>query len=244
MGDNVLPNTKKHTGRWGIFRMVRGMRGQKMFWVGMLSLWVMGTLWVMATPVASADQYVDQNADRYDYQPTPTLGQDLRRGGYVIYFRHATTDRQVRDRDIRNNLTNCAAQRNLNAAGQQQAQAIGAAFRTAAIPIGRVLASPYCRTLDTAQLAFGRVEPEPALLAIFYDRSLGDVRVTAMFALLSTLPSPATNTILVGHGVNLAAAAEIDLPEGGAAVVRPRGANRFTLVAIVPAEAWPEQLSR
>jgi hypothetical protein len=29
---------------------------------------------------------------------------------------------------------------------------------------------------------------------------------------------------LAGHGVNLAAA-EIDLPEGGAAVVRPRGAN-------------------
>lgn len=174
----------------------------------------------------------------------PNPGSGFTPGGYVIYFRHATTDRQVRDRDIRNNLTNCAAQRNLNAAGQQQAQAIGAAFRTAAIPIGRVLASPYCRTLDTAQLAFGRVEPEPALLAIFYDRSLGDVRVTAMFALLSTLPSPATNTILVGHGVNLAAAAEIDLPEGGAAVVRPRGANRFTLVAIVPAEAWPEQLSR
>ncbi|APB34979.1 phosphoglycerate mutase family protein [Gloeomargarita lithophora Alchichica-D10] len=184
------------------------------------------------------------NADQYDYQPTPTLGQDLRRGGYVIYFRHALTDRTVRDRDIRNNLSNCTAQRNLSSAGQQQAQAIGQAFQTANIPIGRVVASPYCRTLDTARLAFGRVEPEPALLAIFYNRSLGDVRVTAMFQLLSTLPTAGTNTILIGHGVNLAAAAEIDLPEGGAAVVRPQGNNRFSLVAIVPPQAWPEQLSR
>jgi phosphohistidine phosphatase SixA len=209
-----------------------------MFWLGWLGFLVL--LPGEISPKAPSHWWAAQ----YDYQPSATLGQDLRRGGYVIYFRHALTDHSVRDRDIRNNLDNCSAQRNLSEAGKQQAQAIGQALQTAQIPIGRVFASPYCRTLDTARLAFGRVEVEPALLAIFYDRTLGDVRVAALLQLLSTLPPPGKNTILIGHGVNLAAAAEIDLPEGGAVVVQPRGENRFTLVAIVPAEAWVEQLSR
>ena len=81
----------------------------------------------------------------------------LRGGGFVLYFRHADTD--WKQNDTRGmNLEDCAAQRNLSDRGRENARAIGAAIRALAIPIGSVLASPLCRTVETAMLAFGVAE--------------------------------------------------------------------------------------
>src|SRR4051812_30257389 len=82
---------------------------------------------------------------------TPPLVERLRRGGYVLALRHAATDQSMADntRDLRD----CSKQRNLSAAGRRQAQAIGRALRRLRIPVGTVLASPYCRTRATARLA-------------------------------------------------------------------------------------------
>jgi Histidine phosphatase superfamily (branch 1) len=82
------------------------------------------------------------------------LADRLRRGGYVLAFRHAATDFSMTDstRDLRD----CSGQRNLTAEGRRQARSIGREFRRLAIPVGRVLASPFCRTRETASLAFGR----------------------------------------------------------------------------------------
>ena len=55
-------------------------------------------------------------------------------------------------------LGDCATQRNLDAQGRAQSVAIGASFRDLGIPVSRVLASPFCRTLETAALAFGHVQ--------------------------------------------------------------------------------------
>ena len=52
----------------------------------------------------------------------------------------------------------------LTEVGQDQARAIGAAFRNAGIPVGRVLGSGLCRAIETGRLAFGRVEASDALL--------------------------------------------------------------------------------
>ncbi|MBI4572000.1 MAG: hypothetical protein HY713_01780 [candidate division NC10 bacterium] len=41
------------------------------------------------------------------------------------------------------------------------------AFRERGVPVGRVLSSRWCRCLDTARLAFGRVEPWPPLDSFF-----------------------------------------------------------------------------
>ena len=93
----------------------------------------------------------------------PALLSELRKGGYLILFRHAETVMQpsfsgtpeFREDDF----THCGTQRNLSKDGRNQAAAIGEAFRALEIPIGFVRASPYCRTRDTAWLAFGRVTP-------------------------------------------------------------------------------------
>jgi virginiamycin B lyase len=84
------------------------------------------------------------------------LVRALQDGGYVIYFRHAATDFSREDTNKRN-LRDCRTQRNLNAKGRAHARAIGRGFRELRIPVGTVLASRYCRTRQTASLAFGRV---------------------------------------------------------------------------------------
>jgi hypothetical protein len=52
------------------------------------------------------------------------LVRALRRGGYVIYFRHAATDPSPDDADPVV-LSDCDTQRNLSAAGRTQARSLG-----------------------------------------------------------------------------------------------------------------------
>src|SRR5687767_2837018 len=51
----------------------------------------------------------------------------LRRGGYVLAFRHAAPD--LSTTDMTGDLRDCSRQRNLNAAGRRQSRSIGRAFR-------------------------------------------------------------------------------------------------------------------
>src|SRR2546423_4067563 len=85
----------------------------------------------------------------------PALVNALRRGGYVIYFRHTSTDFGQNDEGM-TSYDDCTKQRNLTEQGRAEARAIGVAIAKLQIPIGDVLASPYCRTLETARLIFGR----------------------------------------------------------------------------------------
>ena len=91
-----------------------------------------------------------------------TLVAALRGGGYVLYFRHAATDFGQND-DRMTGYEDCATQRNLIDKGRADARAIGAAVRRLAIPADDVLASPFCRTMETAQLIFGRATASPAV---------------------------------------------------------------------------------
>jgi phosphohistidine phosphatase SixA len=163
----------------------------------------------------------------------------LRRGGNVIFFRHAATDRSQTDSDAQN-LENCQTQRNLSEQGRSDARAIGQAFQALGIPVGQVLASPYCRTLETAQLAFGRVEPSRDLLPTLSaeDDARREELVAGLRRLLGTPPATGVNTILVSHQFNLQDATSVSIVEGEAAVFEPVGANGFRLVARVPPNMW------
>ena len=91
-------------------------------------------------------------------EPSPAqLLADLSNGGYVLYFRHTATDFSQTDEKMKR-YEDCADQRNLIDKGRADARAAGATIRQLGIPIERVLASPFCRTVETAQLLFGRAE--------------------------------------------------------------------------------------
>lgn len=163
----------------------------------------------------------------------------LRGGGYVLLFRHAATDYLQSDVD-RQNLENCATQRNLSEHGRQQASLIGQAFRQLQIPVGAVLASPYCRTLETARLAFGAAEPSADLVSELSNDTSGDrERLTAALrGMLAQPPEAGTNAVLVTHTLNVQSALGLDIEEGEAIVAGPDGSGGYAVVARVLAEGW------
>jgi phosphohistidine phosphatase SixA len=77
----------------------------------------------------------------------------LKQGGKVILLRHTHVD--IREGIGRLAPGNCAEEVNLSASGVEQAKRIGEVFRAHGIAVGEVLASPYCRCMDTGKLAFG-----------------------------------------------------------------------------------------
>ena len=84
------------------------------------------------------------------------LGRPSARPGAVVVLRHSYAPGGFDPPDAR--LDDCSTQRNLDDNGRAQARRIGEAFRRQGIAVGAVLSSPRCRCLDTARLAFGKVE--------------------------------------------------------------------------------------
>ncbi len=128
----------------------------------------------------------------------------LQGGGHVVLMRHAATVPGIGD-PPGFKLGQCATQRNLSASGRTDAEQIGAAFRRHAVPLASVLSSRWCRCIDTAQLAFGRVEPNSMLDSMFTDETAARQRkLEATRAYLAGLKN-AGNVVLVTHDVNIRA---------------------------------------
>ncbi|HSE06542.1 MAG TPA: histidine phosphatase family protein [Methylomirabilota bacterium] len=167
----------------------------------------------------------------------PELLAALRAGGYTLYFRHADTDHRQNDRRM-TSLEDCATQRNLTDRGRDHSRALGEVIRALGIPIGAVHASPLCRTVETAVLAFGTAVQAPAV------REGGPLppgspgRFAALRVLLSTPGEPGVNTVIVGHAYPYYALVGGQyLSEGEADIVRPRGTD-FEIVARVGLTQW------
>jgi hypothetical protein len=90
-----------------------------------------------------------------------------------------------------------------------------------------VLSSEYCRTRETAEIAFGRVTPTQDLTSRVSTASAEEehARIEALRRLLATPPAPGTNTILVGHQFNLRDATGVSIAEGEAAIFQPMGTS-------------------
>ena len=163
---------------------------------------------------------------------------DLKKGGLVVYFRHSITD--TSQTDAAADLARCETQRNLSEAGRAQATKIGQAFKALGIPVGEVLSSPFCRTKDTAQLAFGHFTVSDDLFFASNAPKDAVARMTASLRrMLSTRPADGANSIVVSHTSNLREAAGIwPKPEGVAIVFRPLGDGRFEALARIPPEDW------
>jgi virginiamycin B lyase len=161
-------------------------------------------------------------------------------GGYVLVFRHAATDFSRLDAD-RIVIGDCRTQRNLSPAGRADATAIGAGARRTGVRVGRVLASPFCRTLETARLAFGRVRVHRALFnTVTAERNaVWRRQIRSARALFARRPAPGTVDVLVTHGSVVADVTGRTLGEGEALALRPRGGGRFTVVGTIAPDDWP-----
>ena len=143
----------------------------------------------------------------------------LRKGGYVLLMRHAATEPGIGD-PPQFRLEDCKTQRNLSAAGKEQAAKTGKRYKDAGIRISAVLSSRWCRCLDTANIAFGSTIPEPALDSFFGDRSAQNERQTAAtHARIQSFRGPG-NLIMVTHQVNITALTGEFPAEGEIFIVR------------------------
>jgi phosphohistidine phosphatase SixA len=172
--------------------------------------------------------------------------EDMKKGGYVVVIRHGRTDESADTRDASPlDLSNCAGQLMLNEVGKRQAQAIGEAFKKAEVPVGKVIASPYCRAMETGRLAFGKAEPSDALLLEAFVPAPGTPvaapwpqRVEMMKQLIATEPAAGTNTVLITHFPNVKAMLGVQIGFGDAAIVKPEGHGGVTIVARISAKEW------
>jgi broad specificity phosphatase PhoE len=146
----------------------------------------------------------------------------LKGGGQVVLIRHAITTPGVGD-PPGFRLEDCGTQRNLTDAGRQHARRIGEEWRKRGIAVERVVSSPWCRCLETAQLAFGKVSQTSTALSNLFGRSENRERqVRAMRDIVSGHGGKA-NLVLVTHGSTIAALTGVN-PGTGEMVVLSKGA--------------------
>lgn len=155
----------------------------------------------------------------------------------MLYLRHTATDFSKNDEGMVS-FEDCAAQRNLTDAGREQARRIGSEIRRLGIPVGEVLASPFCRTVETAMLAFGKAARTPGARGGPV-KSDDPRRYEALKKLLSQKVEAKDNRVISSHGnPYYAVFGPPYLAEGEIAVVRPLGAGRFESLARIKLEDW------
>lgn len=175
-------------------------------------------LWAVALPFAPR---ADERAER--------LWAELASGGVTMLLRHAQTEAGVGD-PPGYRLGQCASQRNLSAAGRDQAVRIGDALRARGIRVQAVLSSAWCRCIDTARLAFPgqSIETFDALNSFFDDRTAEPQRTAALRARIASFPGPG-NLVAVTHHVNIAALTGEAVGAGEAVLVRVDAARVVVL---------------
>lgn len=128
-------------------------------------------------------------------------------------------------------LGDCRTQRNLDAEGRDQARRLGEALRQALAPQGlavaAVWASPWCRTQDTARLAFPgqAVEARAAWASFFAEPQREDPQTLAAQAELAGFAAQPRQGVLVvvTHQVNITALTGIVPSSGEGVWVRGQG---------------------
>ncbi|MFL0246671.1 histidine phosphatase family protein [Candidatus Clostridium stratigraminis] len=155
----------------------------------------------------------------------------LRSGGYILYAKHG--EATIGEDQPNLNLYYCNTQRNLSEEGRRQAIYYGQLFRILGIPVSYpILTSPFCRTIETGQLAFGSVniQIDPFLFQIY--RLSGNLPSAEQKRILDNLhseleviPPQGSNKLIISHsfpkGIGLG-----EIPDMGTVIAKPLGQGK------------------
>lgn len=161
----------------------------------------------------------------------------LRKGGYILYARHG--EATVGNDQLNLHYNYCFTQRNLSAYGRIQAITFGQALRRLGIPIQYpVLSSPFCRTRETAELAFGRenVQVDSFWVKVYElsrDLSSEEQRriIDSLNSAMEWQPPPGYNRVIIAHSFpgNIGLG---QIPNMGTVVLKPLGeGNGYEIIA-------------
>jgi broad specificity phosphatase PhoE len=162
--------------------------------------------------------------------PDPAVGDSgggwpvLVEGGHVALIRHGNAPPGYGGDPPGFKIDDCKTQRNLDELGRRQARALGEAFRSRGVRVGRVLSSPWCRCLETARLmAVGPVETTWALVP---DRDpTAGARLLELKEIVSGWRGPGT-LVLVTHALTVQALMGFLPKQGEITVLKPKAGSR------------------
>jgi len=158
-------------------------------------------------------------------QADEALWKLLAKGGQVLVIRHSLTTPGVGD-PPGFNLEDCATQRNLSDEGRDEARKLGAAFKARKVPLGEILASPWCRCIETARLAFGRSERWDALSNVFGRPENVAAQLKVLRPRVAAYRGK-SNLVLVTHGSTTSALTGASPATGEIVVLTPGGKDGF-----------------
>lgn len=161
----------------------------------------------------------------------------LRGGGYILYAKHG--EATVGEDQPNLNFLYCFTQRNLSEMGRRQAVYYGQILRNLQIPISYpIQTSPFCRAIQTAQLAFGSmgIQIDPFWFEVY--RLSGNLSSAEQKRIIDFLklkleikPPLGSNRVIISHsfpeGVGLG-----QIPDMGTVIIRPLGqGNGYEIVS-------------
>lgn len=149
----------------------------------------------------------------------------------VVLMRHALAPGGGDPAEFK--LDDCNTQRNLSQAGREQAQRIGRAFAERGVKVGAVWSSQWCRTRETADLAFpGQRQDHPAFNSFFGRKESEEAQTRAALAQLQTWRGPGV-LVVITHQVNITALTGV-VPESGTGVVLQPQVGGLKLIGRLP----------
>jgi len=139
--------------------------------------------------------------------------------GTIVLMRHADAP-GVGD-PVGFKLGDCSTQRNLGETGRAQARRIGEAFARQSVKVAAVISSQWCRTRETAELAFpGQVKADARFNSFFGDSSQAPDQTSDARAVLRAWRGPGV-LVVVTHQVNITALTGVVPASGEGVVVKP-----------------------
>ena len=148
-------------------------------------------------------------------------------------MRHASTNTgKESDNPLVRDIS-CTKERNLSSAGKKEALSTAKMFSQKGVPIKEVLASPYCRTMDTASITFGKATPAGFLsLAEVLSDDEAD-KAAQQLSLKIGSHSGSKNLVLVTHEPNINAISFEPISMGAFIVFEPMGGSAFEEIGII-----------
>ena len=172
-------------------------------------------------------------ATTHNASASDNLWDVLKNGGKVVLMRHAPVERGTGSGDPLLRDPSCRTERNLSALGKRNAEVIGNRFRERNIPVSRVMHSPYCRTTDTARVAFGKASPAEYLSLIEISGPDEAAQQTETLNKLIASYAGKGNLILVTHEPNISAISFELMSHLDILVIDPKGEGEFEELGVI-----------
>ena len=192
----------------------------------------------------------EKSSDDNHKKQIPMWVDKLRKGGYILYFRHANREKweEVSAFDAYELMTGIqdSTQATIKRAvclseqGVEEAKIIGKIFKLLNITTGTIVSSPSCRAKQTATYAFDKIDiVDNSLIGhgMLSAKVFPDYVSRLKRLLLNVEIRPGTNTVFVGHAATLeqnkGLALEGRIPpldETGFYIIKRKGNDTLTVV--------------